>query len=119
MDMQAGVFLCLHCMLTYCETCLLANLFKELLSLSQLQIPNGMAIITALFYLKAKKTSELTIINLKKTATQLGICTCTASRVTYTKEQLCTLIWKELFSQGKLKRIDTAKVVTKDNLMLG
>ena len=86
MDMQASVFLCLHCMLTYCETCLLANLFKELLSLSQLQIPNGMAIITALFYLKAQKTSEVTIINLKKTATQLGISTCTASRVTCTKE---------------------------------
>ena len=117
MDMQASVFSCLYCMLTYCETCLLANLFKELLSLSQLQIPNGMAIITALFYLKAKKTSELTIINLKKTATQLGIST--ASRVTYTKEQLCTLIGKELFPQAKVKRIDTAKVITKDNFMLG
>lgn len=116
MDMQAGVFLCLHCMLTYCETCLLANLFKELLSLSQLQIPNGMAIITALFYLKAKKTSELTIINLKKTATQLGISS--AIEVKYTKEQLCTVVGKELFSQGKVKRIDTTKVITKDNLML-
>ena len=117
MEMQASVFSCLYCMLTYYETCLLANLFKELLSLFQLQIPNGMAIITALiFYLKAKKTSELMIIHLKKTATQLGISS--AIEVKYTKEQLCTVVGKELFSQGKVKRIDTTKVITKDNLML-
>ena len=74
-----------------------------------------MAMITALFYLKASKIADVKVMSLKKELTSLGIRT---SGQTFSKEQILVLLGKELFAKGKVRRKDPKKVITKDNLVL-
>ena len=74
-----------------------------------------MAMITALFYLKASKIADIRVMSVKKELTSLGIRT---SNQTFTKEQMVVLLGKELFAKGKVRRKDPQKVITKDNLVL-
>ena len=86
--------------------------------LGHFQIPQNMAIITGLFYLKATKIGDLKVVSVKKelTCTSLGVRL--PSGQPYNKEQMVVLLGKELFAKGKVKRKDPAKVTTKDNLVL-
>ena len=84
--------------------------------LGHFQIPQNMAIITGLFYLKATKIGDLKVVIVKKELTSLGVRL--PSGQPYNKEQMVVLLGKELFAKRKVKRKDRAKVITKDNLVL-
>ena len=76
-----------------------------------------MAIITGLFYLKATKVvSDVKVITVKKELTTLGIRL--PSSQSFTKESLIVLLGKELFKKGKVKRKNSEKIISKDNLVL-
>ena len=68
------------------------------------QISPSYASITALFYLKAKKLSDITVMSVKKQLTKLGVTF--PKGQSYSKEALVILLGKELFNKGKVKRID-------------
>ena len=57
------------------------------------------------------------MITLRKTIIQLGLPGLKTGHK-YSKENLAVLIGKELYSKGKVKRIDENKVVSKDNLKI-
>lgn len=78
-------------------------------------IPTSMAMITALFYLKASKIADVRAMSVKKELTALGVRT---TGQNFTKEQMVVLLGKELFPKGKVRRKDPEKVITKDNLVL-
>lgn len=75
-----------------------------------------MAIITGLFYLKATKVSDVKVRTVKKELTTLGIQL--PSGQSFTKESLIVLLGKELFKKGKVKRKNSEKIISKDNLVL-
>ena len=80
------------------------------------QISHTFASITALFFLNAKKLSDVTVVSVKKALTQLGVTV--PKGQSYGKESLVILLGKELFGKGKVRRKDETKVITKDNLVL-
>lgn len=75
-----------------------------------------MGIVAALFYLKVRKVSDISMPRLKKEAANVGI---KFTRGTVPpKEQLLFLLGKELLETGRLQRIDQSKVITRTNLVL-
>ena len=80
------------------------------------QISHTFASITALFFLKAKKLSDVTVTSVKKALTQFGVTV--PKGQSYGKESLVILLGKELFGKGKVRRKDETKVISKDNLVL-
>ena len=59
------------------------------------QISHTFASITALFFLHAKKLSDVTVMSVKKALTQLGVTV--PKGQSYDKESLVILLGKELF----------------------
>ena len=80
------------------------------------QISHTFASITALFFLNAKKLSDVTVMSVKNALTQLGVTV--PKGKSYGKESLVILLGKELFGKGKVRRKDETKVISKDNLVL-
>ena len=91
-------------------------LLLTLFALDHFQIPSHMAVITGLFYLKATKVSGVKVITVKKELTTLRIRL--PSNQSFTKESLIVLLGKELFKKGKVKRKNSEKIISKDNLVL-
>jgi hypothetical protein len=75
-----------------------------------------MGIMVALFYLNAKKMTDVNITKLKKEAASIGYKVTKAQNIS--KEQLTFTLGKELLLQEKVKRIDVDKPVTRDNLVI-
>ena len=80
------------------------------------EISHTFASITALFFLNAKKLSDVTVMGVKKVLTQLGVTV--PKGQSYGKESLVILLGKDLFGKGKVWRKDETKVISKDNLVL-
>lgn len=74
-----------------------------------------MGVLAAIFYLKVKKLSEVNTTRLKKEVASLGVKFPKGTMPP--KEQLAFLLGKELLANGKLKRKDTSKVISRDNLV--
>ena len=56
---------------------------------------------------------DLKVVTIKK---ELGVRL--PSGQSYSREQMVLLLGKELFAKGKVKRKDSGKVITKDNLFV-
>ena len=59
---------------------------------------------------------DLKVVTIKKELKSLGVSL--PSSQSYGREQMVLLLGKELFAKGKVKRKDSGKVITKDNLVL-
>jgi len=59
---------------------------------------------------------DLKVVRIKKELISLGIRL--PSGQSYSREQMVLLLGKEPFAKGKIKRKDSGKVITKDNLVL-